>query len=64
MNVGSPTPAAGAKSDDTAQSLARVLRLDDGWCGRCGADVSYKPLVDVGLPSASSTVPPVVCAGV
>ena len=28
----------------TSHSLARVLRLNDGWCGKCGADISYKPL--------------------
>jgi hypothetical protein len=27
----------------TAHSLARVLRLNDGWCGMCGADISYEP---------------------
>jgi hypothetical protein len=32
----------------TAHSLARVLRLNDGWCGRCGADISYAPLADAG----------------
>lgn len=27
----------------TIHSLSRVLRLDDGWCGKCGADISYTP---------------------
>ena len=28
----------------TPHSLARVLRLNDGWCGTCGADIGYTPL--------------------
>jgi hypothetical protein len=29
----------------TTHSLARVLRLNDAWCGTCGADISYDPLI-------------------
>ena len=28
----------------TTHSLARVLRLNDAWCGKCGADIRYNPL--------------------
>ena len=30
----------------TIHSLKRVLRLNDGWCGKCGADIRYTPLAD------------------
>lgn len=52
-------PAPGGEGDDridlvcssghrTSHSLARVARLNDGWCGRCGADISYTPFTDAG----------------
>jgi hypothetical protein len=51
------TPAPGASAEDridlvcssghrTSHFLARVTRLNDGWCGRCGADISYTPAAD------------------
>jgi hypothetical protein len=27
----------------SVQSLERVLRLNDGWCGKCGANVKHDP---------------------
>ena len=30
----------------TRHSLARVQRLNDGWCGKCGASISYTALAD------------------
>ena len=27
----------------TTHLLARILRLNDGWCGKCGADLHYEP---------------------
>lgn len=35
----------------SSHSLARVTRLNDGWCGKCGADISYQPLAGAGKPS-------------
>ena len=32
-----------ASGHRSAHSLARLLRLNDGWCGTCGADISYEP---------------------
>jgi hypothetical protein len=46
----------------TAHSLSRIVRLNDGWCGKCGADISYTPLADAdatrkgGEPSPPSPV--------
>ena len=33
-----------ANGHRTAHSLARVQRLNDGWCGKCGAGISYTAL--------------------
>lgn len=30
----------------TLHSRARILRVNDGWCGKCGADISYDPSAD------------------
>ena len=54
MKAAAQAPASSGKSDDkielvcssghrTIHSLARVARLNDGWCGTCGADISYSP---------------------
>ncbi len=32
-----------ASGHRTAHSLARISRLNDGWCGICGADIGYTP---------------------
>jgi len=40
----------------TTHSLARVLRLNDAWCGTCGADISYDPLIPAG-PTSLSDLP-------
>jgi hypothetical protein len=37
----------------TIHSLARVLRLNDAWCGRCGADIDYKPSPDADSSAAA-----------
>ncbi len=29
----------------TRHLLARILRRNDGWCGKCGADLNYEPVV-------------------
>jgi hypothetical protein len=45
----------------TTHSLARVLRLNDGWCGKCGADISYTPLADdEGIPAGERSTAPLV----
>jgi hypothetical protein len=36
----------------TTHSLARVLRLNDGWCGRCGVGISYEPQADAAAAKA------------
>ena len=52
MTVIARLPAPGAPGGDridllcpnghrTTHSLARLMRLNDGWCGRCGADIAY-----------------------
>jgi hypothetical protein len=35
----------------TPHSLARVRRLDDGWCGTCGADIKYQPVPEPEPPA-------------
>jgi hypothetical protein len=35
-----------ASGHRTTHSLARVLRLNDGWCGKCGADIRYEQAAD------------------
>lgn len=32
----------------TLHSLARVRRLNDGWCGTCGVGIPYEPAVKTG----------------
>ena len=31
----------------STHQLARILRLNDGWCGKCGADLNYDPPEDI-----------------
>ncbi len=62
-----PVPASNAIIDDkielvcpsghrTTHSLARVMRLNDAWCGICGADISNNQLVGVDRsPQANGT---------
>jgi hypothetical protein len=59
-----PGPEGGERIDlvcasghRTSHSLARVVRLNDGWCGKCGAAISYAPLADAGLPAPVSVIP-------
>lgn len=35
----------------TTHSGARIKRLNDGWCGKCGAAISYTALSDSGQPA-------------
>ncbi len=54
MSKAAQRPVSGADRGDhvdlvcssghvTTHSLARLVRLNDGWCGRCGADIDYPP---------------------
>jgi hypothetical protein len=48
----------------STHQLARILRLNDGWCGKCGADLHYEPvegtIAQAAAPSAVSHVTLVV----
>lgn len=57
MALEDPTPAASVvkgkmiellcgSGHRSTHLLVRVLRLNDAWCGKCGADLSYDPLKD------------------
>jgi hypothetical protein len=41
-----------------AHSRARILRLNDGWCGKCGAGIGYDPLADARGPTREAPMPP------
>ena len=41
----------------TVHSLARILRLNDGWCGKCGADIGYEPSADARRATAVHPLP-------
>jgi hypothetical protein len=62
VNAVAPLPASGAKGGEielscpnghrTMHSLARVLRLNDAWCGKCGADIRYDASAEPGREHA------------
>jgi hypothetical protein len=41
----------------SGHSRARVTRLNDAWCGKCGADISYDPLAAAAVATAGAGTP-------
>ena len=73
MKAVASQPAPDGKGDDlvlvcpnghsTLHSLARVLRLNDGWCGTCGAGIAYEPAAKAGKAPKGGSVLKDVSAG-